>query len=139
MAENHGKRHRITSGNKRVDKIFAKIIYFLNHKIEEIYLKRVLRVRYRGKSADFYGFIDDDIIYLSAAKAKHKNRRAIARTLLHEVMHYFFPGAHERKIFRLEDLVWKRLSEEQIVILKSYVPRHIVKTSPEFNPVRSLP
>ena len=134
MAENQEKRRRITSGDKRIDRIFARIINFLNYEIEEIYLKRVLRVRHRGKSADFYGFIDDDVIYLSAAKTKHKDRRAIAKTLLHEVLHFVFCGALEHNILRLEDLAWEKLSEEQIVILKSYVPRHIVKISPEFQP-----
>ncbi len=129
MAENRRLRRWITSGDKLVDWIFARIIHALNYKIEAIYLKRVLHEVRGGKGIEYYGYIDDDIIYLSAAKTKHSDRRAIAKTLLHEVMHYVFSGIHERNILRLEDLVWEKLSEEQIAILKSYVPRHIVKIS----------
>ena len=129
MARSLGKRRWITSGDKLGAWIFARIIYSLNYKIEAIYLKKVLHERHGGEEIDYYGFIDDDIIYLSAAKTKHKDLRAIAKTLLHEVMHNVFCGIHERNILQLEDLVWGKLSEEQIMILKSYVPRHIVKIS----------
>lgn len=127
MSGKRRSRHWITSGDKLVDWIFSRIIHSLNYKIEAIYLKRVLHERRGGKVIEYYGYIDDDTIYLSAAKTKHENRRAIAKTLLHEVMHNVFCGIYERNILRLEDLVWEKLSEEQIAILKSYVPRHIVK------------
>lgn len=123
------KKRWITSGDKLTDWIFSRIIHALNHKIEAIYLKEFLREKYRGKATEFCGYIDDGVIFLSASGKWHRDRRAIAKTLLHEVMHNIFCCVHERNILRLEDLVWEKLSDKQIDILKSYVPRHIVKNS----------
>lgn len=123
------KSRRITSGDDTVDWIFSRIIHALNYEIEVIMLKRFLREKYRGKMKNFYGYIEDDVISLSNSKTWHPNRRAIAKTLLHEVMHFVFGSIHERDIRRLEDLVWEKLSEEQMRILKSFVPKHVVKNS----------
>ncbi len=125
MAGKSRSRRRISSGDGIVDWIFSRIIHALNHDIEEIHLKSVLYERHGGKTFSFYGYIDDGVIFLSAAKARHADRRAIAKTLLHEVMHHVFYGVRERHILRFEDLVWEKLSEAQIEMLEFFVPKRI--------------
>lgn len=129
MSNRRKRRRLITSGDDTVDWIFSRIIHALNYKIEVIMLKRFLREKYRGKMTNFCGYIEDDVISLSNSKTWHPDRRAIAKTLLHEVMHFVFGSVYERDIRRLEDLVWEKLSEDQIRILKSFVPKHVVKNS----------
>lgn len=121
----------ITSRDKLADWIFSRVIFALNYEVENIYVKHILRERFRGSQIDLYGFVEDNVIYLSNAKTKHRNREAIAKTLLHEALHVVFEKIPERNILRLEDLVWEKLSREQIRILKSYIPRHTVKSRPD--------
>ena len=127
MVRKNHPRQWITSGDKLTDWIFSRIISALNYKVENIYVKHVLCEYFHKNRIDLYGFVDDNIIYLSGAKTKHPNRGAMAKTLLHEALHVVFDKIRERDILRLEDLVWEKLSREQIKILKSYIPRHMVK------------
>jgi len=129
MTRKKGRRRWITSGDKLTDWIFSRVIHNLNYKIEATLLKKNLREKHCKKTIELYGYIDSDVISLSAAKSLHPDREAIAKTLLHEVLHNVFCPIYERNIRRLEDLIWEKLSREQIAILKSYVPRHIVKNS----------
>lgn len=129
MARKRSRRRWITSGDKLTDWIFSRVIQELNYKIEATLLKKNLREKYCKKTIELYGYIDNDVISLSASKSLHPDREAIAKTLLHEVLHNVFGSIYERNILSLEDLVWERLSREQIAMLKSYVPRHIVKNS----------
>ncbi len=129
MANRQRPGKRITSGDKVVDWIFSRVIYALNHKIEAILLKKDLQEKHRGKTSNFYGYLDGDVISLNASKIFHLNREAIAKTLLHEAMHSAFCCIYERDIRRLEDLVWEKLSKDQRSLLKSYIPKHKVKRS----------
>lgn len=129
MPSRRHQSRQITSGDKLADWIFSRVVYALNYKIWGIYVKRILRERCGDKTFSDYGYLEDDVIYLSAGM--HLNRTMMARTLLHEALHAVFGDVRERNIFSLEGIVWKRLSKEQIAILKSYIPRHKVKESYE--------
>lgn len=117
------KKKKITSGYKLVDRIFNKVIYTLNNKINSIYLRETLGEKELCGVVDFSNYD----IYLNAARVQHKNRNEIARTLLHEVLHFVYPEASEKITYRREKKIWNKLSKRQKGILKFYVPRHIVK------------
>ncbi len=114
-----------------IDRIFKKVLQSLNEDIEGIYVKKFLREKIKTKVFLDDGWLkydDNDNLYIYLSARNHGNsRRAMAKTLLHEVLHFLYPKLREQSVLKLEDLVWKRLNEKQKAALIAYVPKHMVK------------
>lgn len=125
------KTRRISSGNKRADKFFKRVINILNSdKVWNIFLRK--RIKSRNYARKKYEYIcgavdrDDDETYeivLASDRRLHKSRVEIAKTLLHEVLHILYPQKREPEILELEYYWWEKFSKKQRLILKFYVPK----------------
>lgn len=107
-------RSRVASGDKLIDWFFNKVIQALNEDVEVRIRRKVL-----SDGDDLCGLLDDDEIYLS--ESRHKNKEEMAKTLLHEVLHFIIPDLKEDDVLFLEDEVWKRLSSGQKTLLTLYI------------------
>jgi hypothetical protein len=123
------------SGDALVDWIFKQFVFFLRK--ETI---RIKRKRYVFDSDDPHrkalrGIIEprDDPghkldIMISAAKNTHCNRDEEVETLIHELAHVVCWKIRERFIRQVEDILTDRFTVEQKNYLKSFIPRHEVKS-----------
>ncbi|MDE2001233.1 MAG: hypothetical protein KGI60_01535 [Patescibacteria group bacterium] len=133
MPRRQNKGIHITSGDALVDFLFAQALRTLNQTVGDIFLNTavffVSRKKKKGGKKSIQtlcGLLtEDDDIHLSASKSLHPNRRAIAKTLLHEALHATFAEMEERHILQFEDRLWERLSPQQISLLCAYVPRRV--------------
>lgn len=124
------KRPKITSGNKSVDWLFVRIIRALNKEAEDIHKVPILKDP-DDRRKRLCGYLDDDnCIWVSTDKSCNADFEEVAKTVLHEAIHIVFPKESEPGVRSLEKRFWKDLSEEQRKMLKSYVPRHHVKSVP---------
>ena len=132
-----GRTAAISSGNRKTDKFFEKIIKILNSdKVEEIVLVKKLWDYGKNKKKEYlYGLVDDAesednyIICLSNDKKKRETND-IAKTLLHEVLHIIYMKKRELQILALEDYWWNKFSKGQKNILRTYVPKRARKYKP---------
>lgn len=124
-------KQRISSGNKRIDKFFEKIVNVLNSdEVEAIYLVKSLKDPDRKKEY-LCGYLDEEgIIFLSKDKRKNRNKNEIAQTLLHEVLHAIFPKDSEDIIYAKEEYYWSVFSNRQKEILRFYIPNKISRIQP---------
>lgn len=126
-------KQRISSGNKKTDILFKRIIDTLNSdEIEAVHLVKSLRdPDRRSKRKYLCGYIDGEgIIFLSKDKRKNRDIDEIAQTLLHEVLHAIFPENSENMIYDKEKHYWLSFSEKQKEILKFYIPKKISRIQP---------
>lgn len=121
------------SGDKLVDWIFKQFIFFLRR--ETLYIKRKKRLlnpndkHHRAIS----GLMDPEFepnieITINSAKSVHVNRNEEVETLIHELSHVLFWKTRERFIWQIEEILIKKFTKEQKDFLKSFIPRHEVKT-----------
>jgi len=141
IKKNFSRKRRISSGDKKTDAFFKRLIDALNgDKTWNIYLVSSIKdKKYKGKRNYLFGVYDDgddeggdfmNDIFLARDRRLHKSKNEIAQTLLHEVLHIIFPKVHELKIRDLELFWWKRFSKKQRSILKSYIPKVVVNKKP---------
>lgn len=120
------------SGDGLVDWIFKQFIFFLRR--ETLRIKRKKRLLNPDDPHHaIRGLMDSDLepkieITINAAKSVHCNRDEEAETLIHELCHILFWKTQERFIRQAEKILIKRLTSEQMSLLKSFIPRHEVKT-----------
>ena len=129
-----------TSGNKRTDKFFRKVIRILNsRKIEKIILVKKLWDPEKKKREYLCGLVETAeaenryAIYLSNDKRKNPSKDEIARTLLHEVLHVINMKKWEWRIRFEEKYWWCKFSEKQKKFLETYIPKRSCKYKPSNN------
>ena len=119
------------SGDRLIDWEFRRIVYVLDNIVAFIRKKKVLRDP-DDRRKKLLGFLASGhrIIYLSP----HKHECPLAKTLIHEALHILYPPrvspVPHRCIFQKEDILWLRFTESQKRFLRSYIPKHEVKTDP---------
>ncbi|MDP3710720.1 MAG: hypothetical protein Q8R29_03320 [bacterium] len=119
------------SGDRLVDWEFRRIIYVLDNIVEFIKKKKVLRDP-DDRRKRLLGFLmtGHKVIYLSS----NKRYCPLAKTLIHEALHVLYPPyisrVPHRCIFQKEEILWLRFTEAQKRFLRSYIPKHEVKTDP---------
>ncbi len=122
--KNKRKKPRLDpySGDQLADWFFRNFVFILNS--VRVSKKDNLRNpnRYREK-LDGLLLCEESEVFLEA-KLPIGER---LQTLVHECLHMMLPETRERKILQLEKIVWRRLTEDQRKILKSYLPKHKVK------------
>lgn len=69
-------------------------------------------------------------ITINPAKNTHLSREEEVDTLIHELAHFILPKSSERSILAIENSLARKLSRAQRRYLKSFLPRHEVKTYP---------
>lgn len=69
-------------------------------------------------------------ILINPAKGLNRDRDEEVETLIHELAHLVMERTSERNILQLERTLAKTLSAAQKRILKSFLPRHIIKRYP---------
>lgn len=123
------------SGDKLVDWIFKQFVFFLRR--ETLHIKRKRRLRspddpHRELLRGMLWFESETSsafdIGLNPAKCQHSNRDEELETLVHELCHLVFWKIQHRFIWQLERIVLDRLTQEQKNYLKSFIPRHEVKS-----------
>ncbi len=125
------------SGDALVDWILKQFVFFLRK--ETVRLKR--KKRLIDKDIDphrraLMGLISFDAgpsgegieITINSAKSMHCNRDEEVETLIHELCHIVFWKTWEHFIDQIERILIKRLTVEQKTYLKSFLPRHEVKS-----------
>lgn len=105
----------VATGDKLVDWFFKKVIEALNDDIDEIHLQE----KVQDDGVDLCGLLKDEEIYLSTSR--NKGPDALAKVLLHEVLHFLFEDLSEEEVLFLEDTLWDKLSGQQKEILKFYI------------------
>ena len=127
--------HLPRSGDKLVDWIFKQFVFFLRRETLRIKRKKYVYTEVDLHRKAVYGLMrggtpDPHIdILISAAKSKHQNRDEETDTLIHELCHIVFWKTGERYIEQVDKLMKKRLTQEQKNYLKSFIPRHEVKSA----------
>lgn len=123
------------SGDKLVDWIFKQFVFFLRRETLRIKRKRYVYDKEDPHRKALYGLMqapgapDPRIdILINAAKSRHSNRDEEVDTLIHELCHVVFWKTGERFVRQLDRILKKRLTQEQKNHLKSFIPRHEVKS-----------
>lgn len=124
------------SGDKLVDWIFKQFVFFLRKETVQVRRKRRVVDKDDPHRKTLWGIMEpQDIqcnkieISISAAKAKHKTRDEELSTLIHELSHIVFWKTRECFIRQVERTLFKRLTTDQKNYLKSFLPRHEVKSA----------
>jgi hypothetical protein len=119
------------SGDKLVDWIFKQFVFYLRRETMRIRRKRRLVLEDDPKRELLAGLLnaDRDTISINPAKSVHKNRDEELITLIHELSHLVFSETRERFIDQIEGIILRKLTQEQKEHLKSFIPRHEVKTA----------
>jgi hypothetical protein len=123
------------SGDKLVDWVFKQFVFFLRRETLRIKRKRRLRSPDDPSRELLRGMLWFESetssafdIGLNSAKCQHSNRDEELETLVHELCHLVFWKIQHRFIWQLERIVFNRLTQEQKNYLKSFIPRHEVKS-----------
>jgi len=124
------------SGDKLTDWVFKQFIFFLRR--ETLIIKRKKRLL---NPADPHkkvrcGLMEPELapgghgiqITINPAKSIHCNRDEEVETLIHELSHVVFWKTPERFIGQIEKILVNKFTQEQKSFLKSFIPRHEVKT-----------
>lgn len=131
----YGKRYK--SGDNQIDWIFRKLIQILYNKVEQIVFINPLRnpdnprhflwglwneaehiVEFGNKKIVY----EKKTIYIDPEKHRKTNEDMLW-TLVHELSHILFPHTSERDIQEEEDILSKRLSENQKRALRTFLPK----------------
>ena len=120
-----------TSKDKLVDWFFKELIYFIKKKLVMIEITKGKIVERDVGKKELNGFIvfnpdnKDGIVFLSGSgKPRSLDKNYWGRILTHELCHAVLEShVIERKIRRLEKLLWERFTVEQKRILISFLPR----------------
>jgi hypothetical protein len=122
------------SGDKLVDWIFKQFVFFLRRETLQVRRKRRLVFDNRHRQA-LWGLLDSSgppshkvSIGINAAKSRHANRDEELSTLIHEMSHIVCTNTQDKFIYQLEGIMLRRLTQEQKNYLKSFIPRHEVKS-----------
>jgi hypothetical protein len=119
-----------TSGDRNVDWEFRQLIRVLDREVEAIRKKKVLRDP-DDRRKFFRGLLmHGKEIYLSS----HKKDGPIVKTLIHEAAHLLYPCVPNRYIYEKEEILWKRFTDEQKRLLRSYIPKHHSTAEPISEP-----
>lgn len=124
------------SGDYLVDWHFRLILDVIYRQIISIKKKRVLTnpdVKNPQKRREtLYGLYDYETkeIFISASKCKHPTKMSMVRALIHEIYHKITPEIFHNRIYRIENILMTRFTDEQKRYLKKFIPRHEVKKGP---------
>ncbi len=124
------------SGDKLVDWVFKQFVFFLRKETVRIKSKQFVFAKDDSHRRAVYGLMQpkDESghqidIMISAAKSRHCNRDEEVVTLIHELSHIVFWKTRERFIRQIESILVDKLTGEQKNYLKSFIPRHAVKSA----------
>ncbi len=118
------------SGDDFIDFTFREFVYILEDIVEVI--KKTPNLKSPRKPWEgLWGYLHESAIFLEARASKKR----LLQTLIHELSHalYYNDGERsmrERKIDRVEKILWRRFTEDQKKILARYIPKHAVKNGP---------
>ncbi len=129
---NKRSRHPPRSDDKWVDWEFYRIIYIIENILRFIRAKKILRDPDNRRKTIYGLLMNDKEVWLSlAGKKKGGKHYPAARILLHEVLHVLYQAVIPHStIYSKENILWRRLTDEQKRFLRRYVPRRTVKTEP---------
>ncbi|MBI2035947.1 MAG: hypothetical protein HYT12_04710 [Candidatus Liptonbacteria bacterium] len=132
----HGVRKKFggldtRSGDDFIDFTFREFIYILEDIVETIKKTPNLKNPRRPQQG-LWGYFHKSEIFLEA----RANKKILLETLIHELAHALYysddkRSMRERKIQRVEKILWRRFTEDQKRILSKYIPKHIVKKGPD--------
>jgi hypothetical protein len=120
------------SGDKLVDWVFKQFVFFLRKETVRIKRKRYVFLPSDPHREALYGLMhpkdgNQVDILISAAKSRHCNRDEEVETLIHELSHVVFCVTHPF-IYQIEQILVAKFTAEQKNYLKSFIPRHEVKS-----------
>lgn len=123
------------SGDKLTDWVFKQFIFFLRRETLRIKRKKRLLDTDNPHRKALFGLLECDLepaghgiqITINPSKSKHLNRDEELETLVHELSHIVFWKVQENFIYQVQKILIKKLTPEQKVFLKSFIPRHEVK------------
>lgn len=131
----NNKRGPPLSGDHLVDWHFRLILDAI-HRMVSIKKKKVLtdpdEKDPQKRRKTLYGLYMPETkeVFISASKCKHPTKMSMVRTLIHEIYHKITPDVWERRIYRIENILMTRFTDEQKRYLKKFIPKHEVKKSP---------
>lgn len=110
-------RKKLLSGRltqKTVDWIFNEFVSALKNKIKAVYRVKDLR----DYKKPLWGLIYNEVVYLDNGASDKR----LAKTLVHELLHYFLDTANEKLVRHIEDRLWRRFSQKQKSTFFSFIP-----------------
>jgi hypothetical protein len=122
------------SGDRFIDWTFKQFVIFLRRETLHIKRKRNVysedkhREKLRGLMLPKDEACSQFDILISADPEKHANRDEELSTLVHELCHIVFWKTNERYVRQAERILFEELTQEQKNYLKSFIPRHEVKS-----------
>lgn len=129
MQRKHTRRRKIPrSGDCLIDTLFLILLDTLEKEITAIRMKKDLRDPDNRKIA-LRGLLTKGKIYLGK-RAHTKRQPPIVSTFIHELWHETMKKTFERRISRLEEILWMRFTEAQKRHLRQYIPKYTVKENP---------
>ena len=132
----NNKRGPPLCGDHLVDWHFRLILDSINKQIVSIKKKKVLidpdTKDPKKRRKTFRGLYDPDTkeIFLNSSKCAHSTRMSMVESLIHEIYHHITPGIFHSRIYRIENILMVRFTDEQKKYLKRFIPRHEVKKGP---------
>lgn len=107
---------------EKIDKIFENFVSILTKNIKAIYRVKDLQ----WQKGALMGLLYGRIIYLRDGMSDTN----LAKTLVHELIHFFLDTSHEKTVRRITDLLWRRFSKQQKAILRAFIPNQPVLEIP---------
>lgn len=136
MAKCKNKRGPPLSGDHLVDWHFRLILDAIRKQMVSIKKKKILtdpdEKDPQKRRKTLYGLYDPETkeIFLSASKCKHPTKMSMVRSLIHEIYHKITPDIFHNRLYRIENILMIRFTDEQKRYLKKFIPRHEVKKGP---------
>ncbi|MBI2635485.1 MAG: hypothetical protein HYW79_02995 [Parcubacteria group bacterium] len=136
MAKSKNKRGPPLSGDHLVDWHFRLILDAIHRQMVSVKKKKILtnpdHKDPQKRRETLYGLYDYETkeVFISASKCKHPTKMSMVRALIHEIYHKITPDVLEKRVYRIENILMIRFTDEQKRYLKKFIPRHEVKKGP---------
>ena len=135
------------SGDRLTDWFFRQFVHFLRKETVCIKRKRRLVNPDDPHREAIRGLMDPEVhpsgryvhILINPARDANRTRDDEADTLIHELSHVVLGKTTERHVLQLESILSARFTLLQRRIIKSFLPRHVVKRYPRISSRATLP
>lgn len=132
----NNKRGPPLSGDYLVDWHFRLILDAIHKQMVSVKKKKVLtnpdEKDPKKRRETLYGLYDRKTkeVFINASKCKHPTKMSMVRALIHEIYHKITPNIFHNRIYRIENILMARFTDEQKRYLKKFIPKHEVKKGP---------